>query len=79
MTDSSASTPTPEVIEVLYPKSQRLGPLLNGAFVTRTEIPCPLCEAAGRKTNGGYTPRIRIYSGRTFCLSHGWTDPTETP
>jgi hypothetical protein len=56
--------------------------MLRGRGVTTTDIPCPMCEAEGNTTIGGYTPRLsRLADGadtRLFCLGrHGYLSDQE--
>lgn len=56
-------------------------PQLNGRGVVNTGIPCPMCEAVGHATHGGYTPTLRRISpderraeepDLPFCHGHGY-------
>ncbi len=56
-------------------------PSLNGAKVTDTGIPCPVCVTFEQRTFGGDTPQLRILTHgpdlRPFCHGHGYLTVAE--
>jgi len=52
----------------------RTYPVLDGAEVINTGIPCSMCAQQGRKTVGGGPRTLRHVAGddRLFCNTHGY-------